>query len=226
MAAEWRTLQIISFKVLVLPSCCIRQRVGQRDYPNIYLLSLLKTLWLSMLQSPVLASLLSFSCPFLAAVAAGIQYINMHFAKLTEGWPQCQSCAGRVSSTKHCDSKSIWYIMKNTSLSLQTTMCLSHKFHIPFNQLPSLWQQAGYSNRSIVLQKFVCSFCKELPMLLWLGHQKEKAEEMFEIERQSWKTFSTHHQCCISGEHCFGFRCLRNCLFKWKKKHFLISVII
>lgn len=34
-----------------------------------------------MLQSPVLASLFSVSCPFLAAVAAGIQYINMHFCQ-------------------------------------------------------------------------------------------------------------------------------------------------
>lgn len=166
-----------------------------------------------MLQSPVLASLFSVFCPFLAASTAINSNINMHFAKLTEGWPQHQSCAGRVGSTKHWNSKSI---MKNTGLSLHTTMCLSHRFHIPFNQLPSLWQQAGYSNRRIVLQKFLCSFCKELPTLLWLGYQKEKVEEMFEIERQSWKNFSTDHQCCITGQLCFGFRSLRNCLFEWK----------
>lgn len=190
-----------------------------RDYPNIYFLSLLKTLWLSVLQSPVLASLFSVFCPFLAALTTGIQYINMHFAKLTEGWPQCQSCAGRVSSTKHWESKSIWSIMKNTGLSLQTTMCLSHKFHIPFHQLPSLWQQAGSSNGSIDLQKFVCSFLQGAANAVVTGISEGKSRR----DVWNWKTilknFSTHHQCCITGEHCFGFGSLRNCLFNRKKTY-------
>lgn len=190
-----------------------------RDYHNIYFLSLLRTFWLSTLQSPVLGSLFSVFCPFLAALTTGIQYINICFVKLTEGWPQCQSSAGRISSTTISKCKE--HLIHHEKYWPQPA-----DNHVSVSQISYSVQPAPIFVAAGWILKHKHRFA-EICLLFLQGAANAVVTGISEGKSRrdvwNWKTiskkFSVHHQCCITGAHCFGFRSLRNCLFEWKKPY-------
>lgn len=141
---------------MAVPLACTKGGRGKRDYTICFLL--LQNNIASCLCSKADFSWSSIQCFLCSACCLDhwIQYVNRHFAKLTEGWPWHQHCASSVSPTECWRSKNNWFIMKNTGLRPQTAPNLSHKFHVPLNQLPPLRLQTEYSKRNTILQKFVC----------------------------------------------------------------------